>query len=174
MDKGWIKLHRAILENAFLMHDERAFVVFMKLLLMVGKNKGEWSGGRHQLAEYLEMNPNTLYSVLGRLESNNIINRSANNRYTIITVVNWHKYQSSSTSTSTGSTPARQQRVNSASTSQQHYNKKENEKKKENRENNFPNETPGSERRATASPGKVEEIRSVLEAKGILRKKGTS
>lgn len=93
MEKGWVKLHRRILENHVLMHDDNAFMVFMKLLMIVGQEKGQWSGGRNQLGELMFMNPRTLYGVLQRLQNNGMIHIETNGRYSVISVVNWHKYQ---------------------------------------------------------------------------------
>lgn len=125
MDKGWIKFHRRILENHFLMNDEKAYIVFTKLLLLVGQSKGQWSGGRLQLAELMDMNPNTLYKVLKRLEGQQLITTNSNNRYTVYTICNWHKYQTSSNSQNKNE----QLRGNSAVTTREHSNKNKNKNK---------------------------------------------
>lgn len=122
MDKGWIKLHRVIMENHFLMHDINAFAVFTKLLMLVGKAKGEWSGGRKQLAEIMDMKENTLYGVLQRLEKEQIINRQPNNRYTVYSICNWRKYQQPPQQLT-------QPGDNNATTTRQHYNKNKKENK---------------------------------------------
>lgn len=124
MDKGWVKLHRRTLENHFLMHDDKAFAVFTKLLMIVGSEKGQWSGGRVQLANILVINPNTLYKVLQRLEKQQLISVNSNSRYTEYTICNWSKYQTSGNRTFGN----KQQHSNSTATAQQHSykNKKEN------------------------------------------------
>jgi hypothetical protein len=93
MEKGWIKSYRRMLENSFLMNDNNAFLVFNKLLLMVGQEKGQWSGGRMQLAEAVNINPNTLKDVLNRLVDNGMISIESMKRYSIISIKNWHIYQ---------------------------------------------------------------------------------
>lgn len=90
---GWVKLHRQIGENVFLMNDNNAYMVFTKLLYMAN-SKGEWAGGRFKLAERVNLNPNTLYKVLQRLEREHLVNIRSNNKYTIYCICNWHKYQS--------------------------------------------------------------------------------
>lgn len=90
---GWVKLHRKLLDNSFLMNDLNAFTVFIKLLLIVN-SKGEWSGGRRQLAAILDINDRTLYDVLKRLESHQITNLKSNHKYSVITICNYTKYQS--------------------------------------------------------------------------------
>lgn len=93
MEKGWVKSHRRMLENDFLMHDNNAYLVFTKLLLMVGKEKGQWSGGRRQLGELMNLNHSTLYKVLIRLEDNGMIKIESKVRYSTITIANWQQYQ---------------------------------------------------------------------------------
>ena len=93
MEKGWVKLHRKMQENYLLRHDKNAFYVFVNLLMLVGQEKGQWAGGRRQLAAILEMNDNTLRSVLERLRNNGMIAIDSKTRYSIITVKNWAIYQ---------------------------------------------------------------------------------
>ena len=116
MDKGWIKLHRSILENDLLHNDRNAFIVFVHLLLLVGKNKGEWSGGRRQLAALIGINDRTLYDVLQRLQANKMINLESNQRYSVIHILNWHKYQSSSTAKPTSQATTAQPQPNHSPT----------------------------------------------------------
>ena len=93
MEKGWIKLHRKINENIFLSKDNNAYLVFVKLLTIVS-SKGEWAGGRRQLAERLNFNDRTLYDILIRLESQQLINLTANRKYSTISICKWANYQS--------------------------------------------------------------------------------
>lgn len=90
---GWIKLHRKMLDNKTLRYDTTSFKVFVFLLMIVDRKSGEWEGGRFQLAEYVVLNPNTLYKSLKRLEKAKMVTLRSNNRYSTISIVNWHKYQ---------------------------------------------------------------------------------
>lgn len=92
-NKGWVKLHRKTLENIELMHDNNAYIVFTKLLMLVD-SKGRWAGGRKQLGEKVNLNPRTVYGVLKRLETLQIANIKSNKHYSIISICNWSKYQS--------------------------------------------------------------------------------
>lgn len=92
---GWVKLHRKIGENVFLMKDNNAYMVFTKLLWLVS-SKGEWAGGREQLGAAVNLNPRTVYDVLLRLESQHLINIKSNKRYSVVSICNWSKYQSQS------------------------------------------------------------------------------
>lgn len=119
---GWVKLHRKIAENHFLMNDDAAFTVFAKLLLFVGKAKGELAGGKYDLAERFNMNPSKFYRTMLRLESEGIVNRKVNHRYTVYTICNWHRYQSTNE-------PQSEPEANHRRTTGEHYNKKKKEKK---------------------------------------------
>jgi hypothetical protein len=122
VDRGWVKLHRRIDENLFLMNDDKAYLVFTKLLLKVNSS-GQWAGGRQQLAEYMNMNGNTLYKVLKRLDEQQLITISSNNRYTVYSICNWHKYQSAGNIPNQLPVTSQQQRGNNTVTTQQHYYK---------------------------------------------------
>lgn len=148
MEKGWIKLYRRILENSFLMHDQNAFNVFIKLIMLVGKEKGQWAGGRRQLAEWVDINDRTLYDVLLRLQNNGMISIESKERYSVISITNWSIYQAkSSQKNNTLPTkrptlikqmsieydqPISQPQANHKPTTSQHSNKN----KKENKNNN--------------------------------------
>lgn len=89
---GWVKLHRKILENIFLMHDDNAFIVFTKLLMMAN-SKGEVGSSGRELAKKINLNYSTLYKVLSRLEEEAMIKQSSKQRYTVISICNWGNYQ---------------------------------------------------------------------------------
>jgi hypothetical protein len=92
MDLGWIKLYRQMLDNHFLMNDDKAWNVFSKLLIMVNR-KGEIAAGRRQLAEIIRINDRTLYDVLVRLEKEGMLTIKSNPKYSVIHIVNFANYQ---------------------------------------------------------------------------------
>lgn len=92
---GWIKLHRKILENEQLMHDDNAFLMFTKLLLVANKNNGKYTTGRYRLAELCNMKPSTARDTLYRLRNYKMTTLEPDNKKTIITICNWSKYQGS-------------------------------------------------------------------------------
>lgn len=93
MDNGFIKLYRSIDQNELLMNDNTAFIVFIKLLLLVDWKTGKCVTGRNKLAVHCNLNPATLYSALKRLESSSMIQQQSNNASTTIYICNWWKYQ---------------------------------------------------------------------------------
>lgn len=118
MELGYVKLYRGIERNELLMNDNTAFLVFLKLLIYADRTTGTYKTGRNKLASLCNLNPNTLYSALKRLESATIIQQQSNKSSTTITICNWWKYQ---------------QDGNSASSHRQStINTKQEKKKKEN------------------------------------------
>lgn len=93
MNNGWIKLHRQIIENRMWQYDHNAIMVFLTLLALADKKKGEWAGGRHQLAEKVGLKSTTTYQALKRLEKAKMVTLSSNNKYTVIHLCNFKKYQ---------------------------------------------------------------------------------
>lgn len=90
---GWIKLHRAILENELLQNDLKAYIVFTKLLLHVDRKTGARTGGRYQLESLTGLKGSTIYKVLKRLEKAGMIEQKSNNHSTTIRICNWSNYQ---------------------------------------------------------------------------------
>lgn len=92
--EGWVKLHRKVLRNQFLMHDPTARDIFFMLLLLVDRHTGEWSGGSKQLAKSLGYATHTTtYRALKRLETQRIVQRIVQRRYTTIRICKWDEYQ---------------------------------------------------------------------------------
>jgi hypothetical protein len=148
MEKGWVKLHRQLLDNHFLMRDINAYAVFTRLLMLVNQ-KGEYATGRRQLADLFYMNDRTLYGILIRLEEQGMLRLESQVRYTVIVVQNWQFYQNQNnrggkrTATeratlgkqrslddiATDMTTTAQPQRNHSATTAQHSNKNKNENK---------------------------------------------
>lgn len=96
---GWVKLHRKTLENVELMHDDTARLLFFDLLLL-SNSKGQIGYSTRRLAKILDINHSTVRKALSRLVGYKIIQmrtQSGTQRYTLITICNWSKYQSTGT-----------------------------------------------------------------------------
>jgi DNA-binding transcriptional regulator YhcF (GntR family) len=74
-------------------HDHTAIILFLNLLLVADRDTGSYECGRFQLAEITGINPNTIYKTLKRLKKSKMITQESNNKYSTISIVNWHKYQ---------------------------------------------------------------------------------
>ena len=103
---GWIKLYRVSVDKGWL-HNQKLWTVWTYCLLkashkehkqMVGRQEvrllpGQFIFGRYEAARELHMKPITLYKVMRRLERGQNLNIKSNNKFSLITVVNWELYQ---------------------------------------------------------------------------------
>lgn len=92
MTKGWIKLHRKLLDNDAIFRGGATFPLFCLLLLLADRN-GIVKTGRLQLANQLKMNESTVYKTLKKLEKMGTIEINSNNKYSVIYISNWEVYQ---------------------------------------------------------------------------------
>lgn len=105
--EGWIKVHRKTLESP-VFDNPKLFKIWMYCLfkvthkdkiVIVGKTKvelkaGQFIFGRRAVAEELKMNDRTVYDYMKLLEKLGMISMTSNNKFSVITVVNWGVYQS--------------------------------------------------------------------------------
>ena len=103
---GWIKLHRQLLESDTF-SNEKKLKVFIYCLLkathteheqVVGKQKvllkpGQFVFGRIKASEELDMKQSTIRDYMMSLVDDKSINVESNNKYSVVTVVNWGLYQ---------------------------------------------------------------------------------
>jgi len=104
--RGWVKLHRCLMEKS-IFDNPKLLKVFMWCLFKathkerrtyIGNQKielkpGEFITGRFAASEELNMNGSTVWRYLHTLQDNETIEVKSNNKYTIINVVNWANYQ---------------------------------------------------------------------------------
>ena len=107
MHRGYIKLWRRI-EESFLMLDSEAFHLWCVLLMLANHenrehifnnkkiiiNKGQLISGRQSLSDRTNIHESKIYRLLELFEHEQIIEQQKNNRYTIISIVNYNDYQS--------------------------------------------------------------------------------
>lgn len=105
-NKGWVKLHRKLLDNP-VMGDPDYLAVWVHLLLTAchketsfiwnGKKKtlkpGQLLTGRKALSKATGVQQSKIYRALSYLESEQQIEQLKTNKYTIISILNWDKYQ---------------------------------------------------------------------------------
>ena len=144
---GWLKLYRSILDSA-VFQDAEVLKVWIWLLCNVafeqhdticyGKvihlKPGQIATGRKKIAQCTDLSENKVYRALTALKSLGNIEIKSTNKYSIITVVNWDKYQeengkkTSSEQQTNSKTTAEEQQDNSKRT--QHKNGKNGKKEK--------------------------------------------
>lgn len=106
MIEGWIKLYRSLLQS-HIFENEKLLKVWTWCLLkathceriqQVGRQQvllkpGQFVTGRHKASVELGLPPSTVWEYLKILEADNTINIKSNNKFSIVTVVNWALYQ---------------------------------------------------------------------------------
>lgn len=99
---SWIKLHRSLLDWGWY-SDPVCGRLFIHLLLLANHKPKVWMGspilegqtpvGRKELADSLGFSEQQIRTALERLKSTNEITIKPSNKYSLITIVNWSKYQ---------------------------------------------------------------------------------
>ena len=105
--KGWIKLHRRILDSGFWKKSEYVHLWILILLkanhtttefVFNGKTlkllPGQFLTGRHSLSVDSTISPSKVERILKYLENEHQIEQQKTNKFRIITVKEWKKYQS--------------------------------------------------------------------------------
>jgi biotin operon repressor len=120
--EGWIKLHRSIIDSA-VFSDSDVLKVWLWLLCSVayddhdvvylGKviqlKQGQIITGRKKLSQQIGMSEGKIYRAINILKNLGNITVKSNNRYSIITVENWAKYQNDFPKFTIDITPIKQQ-----------------------------------------------------------------
>ncbi|HIH1255039.1 TPA: DnaD domain protein [Staphylococcus aureus] len=145
---GWIKLHRKLLDSP-IFQNEKLFKVFAYCLMkashkdhtqLVGRRvveleKGQFVFGRKRASEELRLKESTVRDYIKLLENLGTIVVKSDNKFSVITVVNWVIYQSmeeNSDSKNDNKSTTNQQQINTNKNVKNGDNVKngENEKKK--------------------------------------------
>lgn len=102
MSSGWIKLHRSLLEWEWFTEPHTCHL-FTYLILAANHRDGSYRGtpvkrgqlitGRQSLSERTGLSEKQVRTALKRLVGSSEIATEASNRYTLITVMNYDKYQ---------------------------------------------------------------------------------
>lgn len=102
MLKGYIKIHRKFMEWGWY-KDPNTKAVFLHLLLLARFNEGKYMNqelepgqvivGRKKLAEELGLSERNVRTALKHLISTNEVTIKSTNKWSVVTIVNWAKYQ---------------------------------------------------------------------------------
>ena len=100
--KGWIKLHRQILDNGII-QDADLTRMFVWCILKANHTKkdfldtkidiGSFATGRITGSEELNMKPSTFYKKLNQLQKRGYIKLEPNKKFTLVNVCNYNQYQ---------------------------------------------------------------------------------
>lgn len=104
---GWIKLHRKVLENPIVCKDSDHLAVWAYLLLnathkeyqtifkgeKITLQPGQLITGRKTISEKLKISESKVKRILLAFESDQQIARERSNKNSLISILNWEKYQ---------------------------------------------------------------------------------
>ena len=151
---GWIYLHKKMLNWGWY-SDNNTKSVFLDFLLTASYEDTIWRGipikrgqvitGRNKLSQRLGINVQSLRTAIKRLKSTNEITTKSTNKYTIITVVNYDKYQTKKnelTHKSTNKLTNNQPTTNQQLTTSNKYNKYNKDNKERNKKEILTLQTP--------------------------------
>lgn len=135
LENGYISLHRSILKWEWY-EDANATRLFIHLLLTVNYEPGRWRGQEigvgqrvtslSKLAKETKLTVMQIRTTLAHLETTGEITRKATNKYSVITVNNYEKYQERNTLGNkqiTRNPPPKQQTNNNKGIKQESNNK---------------------------------------------------
>jgi len=138
--EGRIKLHRKMIEWEWY-DDINTMRLFLHLLLIANHKETKWRWsivkeweiltGRYKLSEQTWLTPQQIRTSLDKLKSTNEITTKTTNKYSIITLLNWDKYQNweeEVTNKTTNKPPNKQQTNNQQVTTSKNDNNDNNEK----------------------------------------------
>lgn len=106
MAEGYIKLYRTLLDNPIIKKPDYLCIWNCLLLLASYKDTtfifnnikqtlkpGQLITGRKKLSKITGIEEHKVYRILNYLKSEQQIEQQSNNQFTIITILNWEKYQ---------------------------------------------------------------------------------
>ena len=107
--KGWIKLHRKVLQNPVCTKDPEYFFVWMYLLLNATHTeyKAEFEGetitlragqlitGRKVISAFCKVSESKVQRIMKRLETEQLIEQQTTPHKRLVTIVNWDSHQQS-------------------------------------------------------------------------------
>lgn len=160
--EGWIKIHRKILENPIICKDSDYLAVWIYILLNAthkeipalfkGKKiilqKGQLITGRKSMSNYLRVSESKIYRIINDFKSEQQIEQQTSNQNSLITILNWDKYQQNEQQNE-------QQMNNERTTNEQQVNTNKNVKNDKNVKNEIINNIPASEETSSADIAKA-------------------
>lgn len=105
--EGWIKIHRQLLDNPIICKDSEHLSIWIYLLLNATHKEipalfkgekiilqpGQLITGRKSMSEKLKIPESKIYRVINEYKSEQQIEQQTSNKNSLITILNWNKYQ---------------------------------------------------------------------------------
>ena len=102
MEKGWIKLHRKLLDNG-VFYDAELFKIFIWCILKANRKPkevsniklkaGQFITGRVSASEELHIKPSTVYDRMQKLKRMKYISIKSTTKFSIVSVLKYNDYQ---------------------------------------------------------------------------------
>lgn len=172
MSEGWVKYHRRLFDWQWFTEPNMAHF-FMALVALANHKPGKWRGieigrgqlitGRKVLAEKTGLTERSVRTCLKKLISTSEVTIKVTNRFSIITICNYDKYQSCEDSERPAERPATGPTDDQQTTSQRPQTRMKelkNDKKKEERGPRSPFPSPSSP--VLLSTEEIEKLRTQL------------
>ncbi len=96
-NEGWFKIWRKIWDNDYLRRNNTAFKLFIWCISRADITTHSFTTGRFEIEHETGIKAITAYKTLKNLEKHKMCNTKSNNRFTLITILNYEKYQTSVT-----------------------------------------------------------------------------
>ena len=175
--EGWIKIHRKILENPIICKDSDYLAVWIYLLLNAthkeipalfkGKKitlqKGQLITGRKSISNQLKISESKIYRIINDFKSEQQIEQQTSNQNSLITILNWDKYQQVEQQNE-------QQMNNERTADEQRVNTNKNEKNGKNVKNEIYNIPASEAETSSADTAKANRKHKYGEYKNVLLK----
>ena len=137
MDKGWVKLHRKLLDNPVVCKDSDHIAVWVIMLLsathtpqqaLFGGNPitlqaGQFISGRKAISNASKVEESKVNRIIKFFKKQQLIEQQTSTKNSLFTILNWNEYQDSE--------QQNEQQVNSNCTTSEHKQECKNERTKE-------------------------------------------
>ena len=133
--EGWIKIHRKMLDNPIICKDSDYLSVWIYLLVnathkeipalfkgqKITLKQGQLITGRKSISSKLKISESKIYRIINDFKSEHQIEQQTSNKNSLITIINWNRYQNNEQQNET-------QMNNKRTTSEQQVNTNKNVK----------------------------------------------
>ena len=137
MDKGWVKVHRKLLDNPVVCKDADHIAVWMFMLLsathtpqqmlfggeVITLQPGQFISGRNAISKAVKVEENKVNRIIKFFKKQQLIEQQASTKNSLFTILNWNEYQESE--------QQNEQQVNSNCTTSEHKQECKNVRMKE-------------------------------------------
>ena len=105
--EGWIKIHRKMLDNPIICKDSDYLSVWIYLLVnathkeipalfkgqKITLKQGQLITGRKSISSKLKISESKIYRIINDFKSEHQIEQQTSNKNSLITIINWNRYQ---------------------------------------------------------------------------------